>query len=136
MRCRTLTVRARATVLATLLCAAVLAVAGVLVVQTLDRHLTDSSDELSRSRSRDLLDQAGAGELPPVLRNVNDDGVAQVIAADGTVLAASANIEGKARIVDPGGRAKVSGAPSAPRTTRRPRPTGSGSSTARRPTAR
>ena len=97
----TLTVRAKATVLATLLCAAVLAVAGVLVVQTLDRHLTDSSDELSRSRSRDLLDQAGTGELPPVLRNVNDDGVAQVIAADGTVLAASANIEGKARIVDP-----------------------------------
>ena len=46
----TLTVRAKATVLATLLCAAVLAVAGVLVVQTLDRHLTDSSDELSRSR--------------------------------------------------------------------------------------
>ena len=37
----TLTVRAKATVLATVLCAAVLAVAGVLVVQTLDRHLTD-----------------------------------------------------------------------------------------------
>jgi len=98
----TLTVRARATVIATLMCAAVLAVAGVLVVQTLERHLTDSSDELSRSRARDLFDQAGAGELQPVLRNVNDDGVAQVIAADGTVLAASANIQGKARIVDPG----------------------------------
>ena len=98
----TLTVRARATAIATLLCAAVLAVAGVLVVHTLDRHLTDSSDELSRSRARDLLDQASAGELPPVLRNVNDDGVAQVIAADGSVLAASANIQGKAAIVDPG----------------------------------
>ena len=74
----------------------------VLLVTTLDRHLTDSSDELSRSRVQDLLDQASAGELPPVLRNVNDDGVAQVIAADGTVLAASANIQGRAPIVDPG----------------------------------
>jgi signal transduction histidine kinase len=97
-----LTVRARATALATLLCATVLGVAGVLVVHTLDRHLTDSSDQLSRSRASDLLDQAGAGELPQLLRNVNDDGVAQVIAADGTVLAASPNIQGRGPIVGPG----------------------------------
>ncbi len=96
-----LTVRVRATAVATLLCAAVIAVAGVLVVHTLDRHLTDNSDELSRSRARDLLDQAVAGDLPQVLRNVNDDGVTQVIAADGTVLAASPNIQGRAPIVDP-----------------------------------
>jgi signal transduction histidine kinase len=98
-----LTVRVRATAMATLLCAAVIAVAGVLVVHTLDRHLTDNSDEQSRSRARDLLDQARAGNPPTVLRNVNDDGVTQVIAADGTVLAASPNIQGRAPIVDPHG---------------------------------
>jgi signal transduction histidine kinase len=98
----TFTVRARATALATLLSAVLLAVAGVLVVQTLDRQLTSSSDDVSRLRARDLLDQASAGELSPVLRNVNDDGVAQVVAADGTVLAASPNIEGRPAIVDPG----------------------------------
>ena len=82
----TLSLRTRATAVATLLCAVVLTAGGILLVTTLDRHLTTNSDDLSRSRARDLLDQARAGELPPVLRNVNDDSVAQVIAADGTVL--------------------------------------------------
>ena len=102
-----LSVRARATAMATLLCAVVLAVAGVLVVGTLDRNLTDNTDDVSRARARDLLDQAMAGELPPLLRNVNDDGVAQVLAADGSVLAASPNIQGRASIIEPGsGRAQ------------------------------
>src|SRR5262245_43852197 len=96
-----LTVRARATVLATLLCAVLLALAGVLAVQTLDRQLTSNSDDVSRLRASDLLDQAAAGELPSVLRNVNDDGVAQVVTADGTVLAASPNVQGRPAIVDP-----------------------------------
>jgi len=99
---RTFSVRTRATALAVLLSAAVLALGGVLVVQTLDRQLTSSSEDVSRLRARDLLDQAAAGELSPVLRNVNDDGVAQVVAADGTVLAASPNIEGRPAIVEPG----------------------------------
>jgi signal transduction histidine kinase len=98
--------RWRATAVATLLCAVVLVGSGVLLVSTLDRHLTTSSDELSRSRVRDLLDQAAAGELSPVLRNVNDDAVAQVVAADGTVLAASPNIEGSGPIVSAGGPAE------------------------------
>jgi len=100
-----LTVRARATALALLLCAALLSLAAVLVVRTVDRNLTSSSDDLSTSRARDLLEQAAAGDLSPVLRNVNDDGVAQVIAADGTVLAATPNVQGKAAIVDPPGPA-------------------------------
>jgi signal transduction histidine kinase len=98
---RTFSVRARATALAVLLSAVVLAVAGALVVQTLDRQLTSNSDDVSRLRARDLLDQAAVGDLSPVLRNVNDDGVAQVVAADGAVLAASPNIEGRPAIVDP-----------------------------------
>jgi signal transduction histidine kinase len=100
-----LSLRASATAVATLLCAAVLAGASVLLVSTLDRHLTANSDDLSRSRVRDLLDQAAAGELPQILRNVNDDAVAQVVASDGTVLAASPNIEGRGAIVPPTGPA-------------------------------
>jgi signal transduction histidine kinase len=94
-----LSLRVRATAVATLLCALVLAAGGLLLVTTLDRHLTSGSDDLSRSRVRDLLDQAASGELPSVLRNVNDDAVAQVLASDGTVLAASPNIEGAGPIV-------------------------------------
>ncbi len=98
-----LSLRTRATLVATLLCALVLTAGGLLLVITLDRHLTTSNDDLSRSRVKDVLDQAASGELPAVLRNVNDDSVAQVMAADGTVLAASANIDGRGPIVAPGG---------------------------------
>ncbi len=101
-----LTLRTRATAVATLLCGLVLAAGSILLVTTLDRHLTTNAEDLSRSRVHDLLDQAAADELPPVLRNVNDDSVAQVIAADGTVLAASANIQGRGPIVPPGGPAE------------------------------
>ncbi len=97
-----LSLRVRATAVASLLCAVVLAAGGVLLVTTLDRHLTSGSDDLSRSRVRDLLDQASSGELPTVLRNVNDDAVAQVFTSDGTVLAASPNIEGAGPIVAAG----------------------------------
>jgi signal transduction histidine kinase len=93
--------RVRATAVATLLCLPILVLASWLLVEALDRHLTTGSEELSRSRAQDLLDQARSGELPTVLRNVNDDAVAQVIGADGTVLAASPNIAGKPPIVSP-----------------------------------
>ena len=99
---RTPGLRLRATAVAALLCAGLLVGGAVLLVSTLDRHLTSSSDDLSRSRVRDLLDQAASGRLPPVLRNVNDDAVAQVLAADGTVLAASSNIVGRGPILPPG----------------------------------
>ncbi len=97
-----LSLRVRATAVATLLCAVVLAAGGVLLVTTLDQHLTSGSDDLSRSRVRDLLDQAASGELPTVLRNVNEDAVAQVVTSDGRVLAASPNIEGAGPIVAAG----------------------------------
>ena len=74
------------------------------LVGTLDRQLTSSRDDLSRSRVRDLIDQAAAGQLPAVLRNVNDDSVAQVFTEDGRVVSASANIQGRPPIVsDPHG---------------------------------
>lgn len=91
--------RSRATVVATVLCASVLIGGSVILVGTLDRQLTSSRDDLSRSRVRDLIDQAAADSLPAVLRNVNEDSVAQVFTEDGRVVAASANIQGQPPIV-------------------------------------
>ncbi|MFC5176146.1 ATP-binding protein [Nocardioides taihuensis] len=99
-----LSLRARATLAAVLLFGATLAVASALLVSTLERHLTAASDELARARIHDLLVQAGSGELPATLRNVDDDGVAQVVDGQGRVVAASANIAGAGRVsdLDPG----------------------------------
>jgi signal transduction histidine kinase len=66
----------------------------------LESRLTDASDQLSRSRVNDLLALASTGDLPTSLRNVDGDGVAQVVAVDGRVLAATPNIEGRAAIAD------------------------------------
>ncbi len=92
--------RARATLLGVLVAALVLVAGSLLLVDTLENRLTDASDDLSRSRVQDLLDLAADGDLPADLRNVNDDGVAQVVAADGTVLGASPNIAGRRAIAD------------------------------------
>ena len=87
-------VRARMTTLAVVLVAAALTLGSVALVQTLEGSLTRSGDNLSRSRTQDLASLVATGNLPSVLTNVGDDSVAQVLAADGTVLAASPNIAG------------------------------------------
>ena len=92
---RGLTLRTRATGLATLAFAVLLAAASVLLVGTLQHRLTEGTDELSRSRVSDLLGLAARGDLPPVLTDVGDNGVAQVVGPRGEVLAASPNITGR-----------------------------------------
>lgn len=87
--------RARATMLGTLAFAVLLAVGSVLLVQTLESRLTAASDQLSRSRVDDLLSLARNGALPRSLRNVDGNGIAQVVTAEGRVLAASPNITGQ-----------------------------------------
>ncbi|KRC42391.1 hypothetical protein ASE24_21180 [Nocardioides sp. Root224] len=77
-----------------------LAVGAVLLVSTLESRLTDASDQLSRSRVVDLLDLARTGDLPSELRNVDDNGVAQVVGSDGEVVAASPNIDGRPAVAD------------------------------------
>ncbi len=106
---RGVTLRTRATVLATVITGLTLLAASVALVLTLDSRLTAGADDLSRSRVNDLLDLAASGDLPATLTNVNDDGVAQVVSADGRVLAASPNIEGRPRITpfDPGAELAV-----------------------------
>ena len=97
-----LTVRGRATAAAVVLVALVLGTGAVALVVILDRQLTAAADQVSRAQVRDLLADAEADRLPSVLALANDDGVAQVVAADGTVLAASANIAGRGPITEPG----------------------------------
>ena len=97
---RGLTLRARATVLGTCAIAALLTLGAVLLVSTLESQLTQASDQLSRSRVDDLLALARTGDLPKTLRNVDDNGISQVIGPDGSVVAASPNIAGSPAIAD------------------------------------
>ncbi len=90
-----LSLRVRATGLGILLFASVLVLGAVLLVSTLESRLTEASDQVSRSRVEELLASARSGDLPQTLRNVDDNGVAQVVAGDRTVLAASPNIAGE-----------------------------------------
>jgi signal transduction histidine kinase len=95
-----LSLRVRTTLLVAVVVAAIL-VGGAIALDVVLRHrLVANTDDLSRSRVTDLLTLAEAGTLPEVLVNVSDDGVAQVVADDGRVLAASPNAEGADPITD------------------------------------
>ncbi len=101
---RRATLRTRATILATLITGITLVVASSALVLTLENRLTAGADALARSRANDLLDLAASGDLPSRLTNLDDEGVAQVVSEDGSVLAASPNVSGQPPIseVDPG----------------------------------
>ena len=89
-----LSLRSRTTFTAVALVAMVLAGGAAVLMTTLDRQLVAASDQASRAAVRDLVAQAGSGRVASILTMVDDDGVAQVFTADGTVLGASANIDG------------------------------------------
>ena len=99
-RMRWATLRARTTILATALTAITLVAGGTALVLALESRLTVSGDDLSRSRVEDLLALAERGQLPATIRNINDEGIAQVVTADGEVLAASVNVAGQPAIAD------------------------------------
>lgn len=86
-------VRLRTTLLAFLLVGTTMAAGAVLLVVTLGQSLSESGDDLARSRVRDLASVAKAGGLPKVLSNIDGEGVAQVVDGSGKVLAASPNID-------------------------------------------
>jgi signal transduction histidine kinase len=94
------TVRVRTTLLATLATAAVLVAASFALMSLLTKELTESGDSTSQARVRDLLSAAADGRLPTTIDPGDDESVAQVVAADGTVLAASSNVEGRPPLVD------------------------------------
>jgi len=86
----TATVRFRITLAAALAVALVLVVTGVALVLHLRRTLTEDLEDTLAVRAAALADQAEAGTLPDRLDPVgDDDAVAQVLDADGDVVAAT-----------------------------------------------
>lgn len=84
--------RLRLTAIAALVLVAILALAAVAIVLLFQRSLQATTDDLSRTRARDIAAAVEGDVLSQVLVDVGDDSVAQVVAADGRVLAASANL--------------------------------------------
>jgi signal transduction histidine kinase len=89
------TVRARTTLVASLVVALALLGGAVILVQTLEHSLETATDQQSRSWLAQLRDDVRSGSLPQVIDGIGDDSLAQIVAADGRVLAASENIVGR-----------------------------------------
>ncbi|WP_346387171.1 ATP-binding protein [Nocardioides sp.] len=93
--------RARITALATVVAALILVLAAVALVKTLDSQLTSQGDGGARARATELGDAAVAGRLESVLEPVTDNGLVQVIDANGRVLGASPNLISPTPIAPP-----------------------------------
>jgi signal transduction histidine kinase len=91
-------VRLRITVLAALLTTVAIAIGGTVLVTSLRSSLIEAADVSSRTRANELASAAAKGQLPESIANIAEEGVAQVVTDDGTVLAASENVRGEARI--------------------------------------
>jgi signal transduction histidine kinase len=102
-----LSLRSRTTFVAVVIVALLLGAGAWVLVTTLDRQLIAGTDRASQATARDLVAMAQSDRLPDVLTQVGDDGVAQVFTADGTVLAAPANISGRGPITRPAGSSAI-----------------------------
>jgi signal transduction histidine kinase len=91
-RLRPAGVRARTTLLATVVVALALLLGAVTLVLVLDRALTRSGDDAARARVADLAALASAGALPATLPVTGEDDVAQVVGPEGRVVTASATL--------------------------------------------
>ena len=95
-----MSLRTRTTLLVAVV-TAVLLIGGAFTLDAVLRHrLTDSADDLARSRVADLLTLAESGGLPRILVDVTDDSVAQVVDEEGRVVAVSPNAEGAPPLTD------------------------------------
>ncbi len=108
-RSATHSARVRLTLVAALVTALVLVASALLLVWLFQRSLTANADDLSRIRAEDLLALAARDALPATVTTVGDDGVAQVVSADGQVVAASPNVQGQPPLTTerPGDEAQV-----------------------------
>ena len=95
-----MSLRARTTLLVAVVTAVLLVGGAITLDVVLRQRLTGSADDLARSRVADLLALAEAGDLPPVLVNVTDDSVAQVVDDRRPVVAASPNASGAGPLTD------------------------------------
>lgn len=95
------TIRGRVTAGATVAASLVLVVTAVGLVIAQHRILTSNLDGSLRLRADDLVATVIGGQLPEVLADQGDtDAVAQVVGADGDVLAASSNLAGLPAIAE------------------------------------
>ena len=95
-----MSVRLRITVVAALLITLATAIAAAVLVATLRDSLIDAADTSSRSRANELVVAATRNLLTESIANIAEEGVAQVVRDDGTVLAASENVKGETRLSD------------------------------------
>lgn len=95
-----MSVRLRITVVAALLITLATAIAAAILVTTLRDSLIDAADTSSRSRANELVVAATRNLLTETIANITEEGVAQVVRDDGTVLAASENVRGETRLSD------------------------------------
>ena len=96
---RGLSVRTRTTLAATVVVTVLLTVAGWVLIVSLESALLHDRDVAARARARDLAALVADGRLPGELRGVGDDSFAQVVAGDGSVVAASRNIAGEGAVL-------------------------------------
>jgi signal transduction histidine kinase len=106
----TATIRFRITALATLVVLFVLIAAGMALVAVNERFLTENLDESLDQEVAALAAQVEHDELPATLTGLGDDDTIAQVVADGTPVAASANVAG---------RGPVAGSPADAGTTRR-----------------
>ncbi len=93
------TVRVRTTVFATVVVTAALLVGAVLLIVVQDRALVRGLERSITSRADDIAALAKRRSLPKELTAAREeDAFTQVVAADGTVLAASENVRGAGRV--------------------------------------
>lgn len=96
---RLATVRARTTLLATLVVAVALTAGAAGLLVTLHGSLVHGRDGADRTRLRDLAALVEAHAVPTTVLTPGDDDVAQVVDGSGRVRAASANLTGVPRLM-------------------------------------
>ncbi len=99
-------VRARVTTLATVVVVVVLVATAVAMLRVQDDQLTESLDDSLEQRLADLttVEQAGGDLVRTIGSSFDDDRFAQLVSADGEVVAASPSIRGFPALAPPEGR--------------------------------
>lgn len=97
-------IRLRITAFATLTVAVVLLCTGLLLVLVQQRLMTDNLDEILQTQSENIERDLNQGSIPRVIEQQgSDDAVAQVVFANTTVVASTANMSGQRPIASPDG---------------------------------
>ncbi len=93
-------IRARTTLVATAATAATLLVASLLMLRAVEDSLTESRDQAAQARAAQLVAALVTDGAVPAGLEVGEDEMAQVVAADGTVLAASESLGDAPAVAD------------------------------------